>query len=156
MLPRTADARFSSPSSLDRACSRDLISRSGEERPFRPSVVGSIPTRVIRSRSKDSMRARCLAAADDAMGRATVEEQGGVHRFNAPRSDLPEVVDGVTLKPAFALGGWIAMAGTPANAMVMGDLVLTGAEVTPVITALQAGGVEQTAIHHHEIGRAHV
>ena len=90
-------------------------------------------------------------AVDAAMGRAAVEQPGGVHRFNFPRSDLRVVVDGVTLKPAFALGGWIAMAGSPANAMVMGDLVLTGDEVTPVITALQAGGVEQTAIHHHVI-----
>lgn len=90
-------------------------------------------------------------AVDAAMGRAAVEQPGGVHRFNFPRSDLKVVVDGVQLKPAFALGGWIAMAGTPANAMAMGDIVVTGEEMTPVITALQAGGVEQTAIHHHVI-----
>ena len=86
-----------------------------------------------------------------AMGRASVEQPGNVHRFNFPRGDMHVTVDGVELKPAFALGGWIAMTGTPGNVMAMGDLVLTGEEVTPVITRLQAGGVEQTAIHHHVI-----
>ena len=33
--------------------------------------------------------------------------------------------------------------------MVMGDLVLTEDEVTPVLTKLQEGGVEQTALHNH-------
>ena len=33
--------------------------------------------------------------------------------------------------------------------MAMGDLVLTEAEVTPVLTKLQEGGVEQTALHNH-------
>src|SRR5436189_5236767 len=33
--------------------------------------------------------------------------------------------------------------------MVMGDLVLTEDEVTPVLTQLQEGGVEQTALHNH-------
>ncbi|MDA1081557.1 MAG: DUF1259 domain-containing protein [Gemmatimonadetes bacterium] len=86
---------------------------------------------------------------DSIIGRAGAAQAGGVRRFNFPRSDLQVVVDGVTLSPAFALGGWIAFSGTPSNAMAMGDLVLTGDEVNPVITALQAGGVEQTAIHHH-------
>jgi hypothetical protein len=31
----------------------------------------------------------------------------------------------------------------------MGDLVLTEDEVTPVLTKLQEGGVEQTALHNH-------
>jgi len=34
-------------------------------------------------------------------------------------------------------------------AMVMGDLVLTEDEVTPVMTKLQEGGVQQTALHNH-------
>ena len=113
------------------------------------AMAGAVATLGCPSRAP--AQAADWKAVDGAMGRAAVEQPGGVHRFNFPRSDLRVVVDGVTLKPAFALGGWIAMAGTPANAMVMGDLVLTGAEVTPVITALQAGGVEQTAIHHHVI-----
>jgi hypothetical protein len=39
-------------------------------------------------------------------------------------------------------------------AMVMGDLVLTEDELTPVLTALQQGGVEQTAVHNHLQGES--
>lgn len=88
-------------------------------------------------------------AVDSAMGRADVPQPSDVHRFNFPRTDLHVVVDGVTLRPALALGGWVAMKGTPGDVMAVGDLVLTADEVTPVVTALQKGGVEQTAIHHH-------
>jgi hypothetical protein len=38
--------------------------------------------------------------------------------------------------------------------MVMGDLVLTEDEVTPVLTKLQQGGVEQTALHNHVLGES--
>jgi hypothetical protein len=36
--------------------------------------------------------------------------------------------------------------------MTMGDLVLLESEVTPVVTALQAGGLDVLAIHNHLIG----
>jgi hypothetical protein len=41
--------------------------------------------------------------------------------------------------------------GTGGDVVVMGDLVLLEDEVNPVMLALQQGGVEQTAIHHHVI-----
>ncbi|HVZ48404.1 MAG TPA: DUF1259 domain-containing protein [Gemmatimonadaceae bacterium] len=88
-------------------------------------------------------------AVETAMGRAAVVQAGDVHRFNFPRSDLKVTVAGVPIVPAFALGGWVAFAPMGAEALVMGDLVLTEDEISPVISALQAGGVEQTAIHHH-------
>ena len=78
------------------------------------AMAGAVATLGCPSRAP--AQAADWKAVDGAMGRAAVEQPGGVHRFNFPRSDLRVVVDGVTLKPAFALGGWIAMAGTPANA----------------------------------------
>lgn len=90
-------------------------------------------------------------AVDIAMGRAAVAQPGDVHRFNFPRSDMRVTAAGVAIKPAFALGGWIAMKQSTDGVVAMGDLVLTEAELTPVITRLQAGGIEQTAIHHHLI-----
>src|SRR5205085_8127081 len=56
---------------------------------------------------------------------------------------------GVQLKPALALGSWVAFKKMGNDAMVMGDLVLTEDEVTPVMTKLQEGGIEQTALHNH-------
>ena len=95
------------------------------------------------------------SAVDAAIGRAGVAQAGDVQRYNFPRGDLHVTVTGaggaVLLKPSFALGGWIAMhrTGMGDAVMAMGDLVLTEDEVTPVITALQAGGIEQSALHHH-------
>jgi uncharacterized protein DUF1259 len=89
-------------------------------------------------------------AVDSAMGRPNVA-QGDVHRYNFPRGDLHVTASGVALKPAFALGGWVAMKAASGGAVAMGDLVLTDEELTPVLTRLQNGGIEQTAIHHHVI-----
>src|SRR5215208_4132101 len=88
-------------------------------------------------------------AVEAAMGRASVTQPGDVHRFNMPRSDLTVTVDGTTLKPAFALGSWVAFKAVADGAIAMGDLVLRDAEVAPVIARLQESGIEQTAIHHH-------
>ena len=51
-----------------------------------------------------------LAGVAEALGRSGAEQPGGVTRFSFPRSDLTVVADSVTLKPAFALGSWIAAA----------------------------------------------
>jgi hypothetical protein len=88
-------------------------------------------------------------AVDSLVGRPSVVQPGDVHRFNFPRSDLHVTAAGVAIKPAFALGGWVAMKAVPRGVVAMGDLVLTEDEITPVIRRLQQGGVEQTAIHHH-------
>src|SRR5882724_10020769 len=89
-------------------------------------------------------------AVEDALGRKGAMQPGNVIKFSFPRSDLSVNVSGVTLKPALALGGWVAFKEVVAGqAMAMGDLVLTEDEVGPVMRALQAGGVEQTALHNH-------
>jgi hypothetical protein len=91
-----------------------------------------------------------LAGVAEALGRSGAEQPGGVMRFSFPRSDLTVVADSVTLAPAFALGSWVAFLPIAnGTAMAMGDLVLTEDEVGPVMRALQAGGVEQSALHNH-------
>ena len=96
-----------------------------------------------------------LADVAEALGRAGAEQPGGVVRFSFPRSDLTVVADGVTLKPALALGSWVAFQPTGAHdAMAMGDLVLLESEVPDVMRALQAGSVEQTALHNHVLGES--
>src|SRR5437764_10840555 len=74
---------------------------------------------------------------------------GDVHRYGFPRTDLQVTVDGVAIRPAFALGGWAAFKPMGNMAMVMGDLVLLGTEINPVISKLMEGGLEVTAIHNH-------
>jgi hypothetical protein len=96
-----------------------------------------------------------LAGVAEALGRAGAEQPGGVVRFSFPRSDLTVMVNGVTLDPALALGSWVAFEPMGAHdVMAMGDLVLLESEVGDVMRALQAGGVEQTALHNHVLGES--
>ena len=85
---------------------------------------------------------------DAALGK-TAAVSGEVHRYGIPRSDLHVTLDGVTIKPALALGGWVAFAPMHGEAMVMGDLVLLESEITPVMTKLLDGGLDITAVHNH-------
>jgi hypothetical protein len=79
----------------------------------------------------------------------TATVQGDVHRYGITRSDLKVTLDGVQIKPALALGGWVAFEPAADGTMAMGDLVLTEPEVTPVMTKLLQSGIEITALHNH-------
>jgi hypothetical protein len=85
---------------------------------------------------------------DAALGK-TAAVSGEVHRYGLPRSDLHVTLDGVAIKPALALGGWVSFAPVHGEAMVMGDLVLLDSEITPVMTKLLDGGLDITAVHNH-------
>jgi hypothetical protein len=85
---------------------------------------------------------------DTALGK-TAAVSGEVHRYGLPRSDLHVTLDGVAIKPALALGGWVSFAPMHGEAMVMGDLVLLDSEIAPVMTKLLDGGLDITAVHNH-------
>lgn len=85
---------------------------------------------------------------DAAIGRSA-SVGGDVHRYGFPRTDLQVKVDDVSIKPGLALGGWAAFKPMGNEVMLMGDLVLLGTEINPVISKLQEGGLEVTAIHNH-------
>ncbi len=74
---------------------------------------------------------------------------GDVHRYGLPRSDLNVSLDGVALKPGFALGGWVAFEPMGDESMMMGDLVLTETEINPVMSKLLSEGLQVTALHNH-------
>jgi len=93
-------------------------------------------------------------AIDQIMGRAGTTQPGGVQKYGFPRSDLRVQCGGVTLKPALALGSWVALKGGASDTMAMGDLVLTESEVTPVLTKLEKMGVQVTALHNHILGES--
>jgi hypothetical protein len=77
-------------------------------------------------------------------------EQEGVYKVTAPRSDVKVSVDGWSMPPFMGLTSWAAFqAGPKAPAMVMGDLVLFQDEVNPVMSALLDAGVSVTALHNH-------
>jgi Domain of Unknown Function (DUF1259) len=86
---------------------------------------------------------------DQALGKPGTVLPGRVHKWGLPRTDLNITVDGIVLKPTLALGSWVAFMPTADGAMFMGDLVLTGNEVSPVMKRLIDGGIEITAVHNH-------
>jgi hypothetical protein len=86
---------------------------------------------------------------DDIFGRKPAVVSGDVHRYGFPRTDLTVTLDGVTIKPALALGGWVAFKSMHGEVMVMGDLVLLETEINPVMTKLIESGVAITAVHNH-------
>jgi len=85
---------------------------------------------------------------DETLGRKPAVSDD-VHRYGFPRSDLSVTLDGVTIKPALALGGWVAFKPGHGGAMVMGDLVLLETEINPVMAKMIANGLEITAIDNH-------
>ncbi len=88
------------------------------------------------------------SAVDAALGRKAMVA-GSVHKYGLPRTDLHVTLDGVSIKPGLALGGWVAFEPMGRGAAMMGDLVLTEAEVSPVMRALLDGGVKVTGVHNH-------
>ena len=85
---------------------------------------------------------------DEVLGRKPAVT-GDVHRYGFPRTDLTVTLDGVTIKPALALGGWVAFKPAHGGVMAMGDLVLLESEINPVMAKMIANGLEITAVHNH-------
>jgi hypothetical protein len=84
----------------------------------------------------------------------TLGKQGdykdNVLKVNIPRNDLKVSVDGVATPTPFGFGGWVAFTpGSGGMDVMMGDLVLTEAEVNPVMSAILDNGLEVTALHNH-------
>ena len=71
-------------------------------------------------------------AAWDSVGRilgTAPTSAAGYIRYNLPRRDLTVRIADVTVAPALALGAWAGFSGEPNDATMMGDLVLTAAEL---------------------------
>lgn len=93
------------------------------------------------------------SAVDKALGRSGAAQPGGVYKYSFPRGDLSISVAGTQIRPALALGSWIAFKKTSdGKTLAMGDLVLTPDEEPAVMSRLQQGGVEQMAVHNHLSG----
>jgi hypothetical protein len=110
---------------------------------FVVSIVAALVNTAARSQEIDWQK------VDEAIGRKAAVVSGDVHRYGFPRTDLSVTLDGVTIKPALALGGWVAFKPAHGGAMAMGDLVLLETEINPVMLKLIEGGLEISAVHNH-------
>ena len=82
--------------------------------------------------------------------KGTLNQEEGVFKVSAQRTDVKVTVDGTALPPFMGLTTWAAFVADPkGGAMVMGDLVLFEDEVNPVMSALFEKGMTVTALHNH-------
>ena len=117
------------------------------------ATLACVATTLVVWAAPIRAQAPSWAPVENALGRTGAMQPGDVMRFSFPRRDLNVTVDGVAIRPALALGSWVAFKRVAGgHTMVMGDLVLLDREVNDVISALQAGGVEQSALHNHVLG----
>jgi len=92
-------------------------------------------------------------SVDKALGRSGAAQAAGVYKYSFPRGDLEVLVGGTRIRPALALGSWVAFKRTSdGKTLAMGDLVLTPDELPTVMSRLQQGGVDQMAVHNHLAG----
>jgi hypothetical protein len=110
-----------------------------------PPLLGGL---ILASTTFASAQDADWKKVDTALGRKPAVT-GDVHRYGFPRTDLNVTLDGVTIKPGLALGGWVAFKPMHGEAMIMGDLVLLEAEINPVMAKMIENGLEITAVHNH-------
>ncbi len=117
------------------------------------AILGAGASIDLRAQSAQRPPASALdtAGIEKAVGRAGVIQADGAYRIGLPRTDLAVTVDGFKIRPGLALGSWMAFNATGGRAAVDGDLVLTEAEINPVISKLQQEGLQITALHNHVI-----
>jgi hypothetical protein len=124
----------------------DSMSRSWR-RHWLTVVLAAVP-RAVTAQDTD-------AAAWDSVARilqTPTTVTGEYHRYNLPRHDLTLRVGDVVVSPALALGAWAGFGGPPGDAALMGDLVVTAAELRSVLAELAKQGIAVTAIHNHLVG----
>lgn len=88
------------------------------------------------------------AGVRDGLGRSGTLS-GNVYRVALRRTDLAVTSRGVAINPGLSLGGYAAFTRYPETTMLMGDLVVTEAEVPKLTDVLQGTGIAQTALHKH-------
>jgi hypothetical protein len=80
------------------------------------------------------------------------EQSGPVYKITIGRPDIDLREHGAAINARMGLNTWAAFAGSDQDAMVAGDIAMLDREVTPVLKALRANGLQIVAIHHHMTG----
>jgi len=80
------------------------------------------------------------------------EQNGQVYKITIGRDDIHLKEMGATINARMGLNTWAAFYGSDANAEIAGDVAMLAGEVTPVLKALRAHGLDVVAIHHHMVG----
>ncbi len=77
------------------------------------------------------------------------EQNGPVYKITIGRDDLNMREMGARINARMGLNTWAAFQGSDASAEIAGDVAMVANEVTPVLKALRASGLNVVAIHNH-------
>ena len=80
------------------------------------------------------------------------EQTGPVYKITIGRPDIPLTEMGASINARMGLNTWAAFYGSDGDAVIGGDIAMLDREVTPVLKALRASGIDVVAIHHHMTG----
>jgi len=114
----------------------DAASRAAAASPASPATAGS-PAPGVNG-----------AAVSAIIGHPG-EQNWPVYKITIGRPDIDLRAHGAVVNARMGLNTWAAFAGTDGDAMVAGDVAMLEPEVTPVLKALRANGLDVVAIHHH-------
>ena len=79
------------------------------------------------------------------------EQSGQVYKITVGRDDIHLKELGATINARMGLNTWAAFYGSDSNAQIAGDVAMLADEVTPVLKALRANGLDVVAIHNHMV-----
>ena len=80
------------------------------------------------------------------------DQSGPVYKIMIGRDDLNVKEMGAVINARMGLNTWAAFYGSDTNAEIAGDVAMLPNEVTPVLKALRANGLDVLAIHQHMLG----
>jgi hypothetical protein len=80
------------------------------------------------------------------------EQNGQIYKITIGRPDIALQEMGATINARMGLNTWAAFFGSDEKAEIAGDVAMLATEVTPVLKALRANGLNVVAIHNHMIG----
>src|SRR5260370_23475704 len=132
----------------ERNSMRNLISASTV-----PVMCARVPTALCPSSLSQSAESAMDTGAIERLtaAKGALDEKEGVFKVSVPRKDLSVIVAGVKMTPPMGLTSWAAFKRDGKDDMVMGDIVMTEDQVSPVMSAALDNGLEVTALHNHFI-----
>ena len=77
------------------------------------------------------------------------EQNGQVYKITIGRDDINLKEMGAAINARMGLNTWAAFFGSDSNAEIAGDVAMLANEITPVLKALRANGLNVVAIHNH-------
>jgi hypothetical protein len=120
-------------------------------------AIGLIDRSAARTPAPSPSNSATAASGLNTAALATIigsegEQNGPVYKITIGRPDIDLREHGARINARMGLNTWAAFAGTDQDAMVAGDVAMLEHEVTSVLKALRAHGIDIVAIHHHMTG----